>query len=88
MSDNVTRFPGRRERTRLKNIRERKVACEVSSRWLQLGKQSDAYGDGPEYLHVDVMTLDQNEKPRKLCELIVDARDLRAVLGKLPRVAR
>jgi hypothetical protein len=53
------------------------VACHVSDRWLQLlpREQFDALGDDDQ-VHVDVMTLDDQGAPYKLCELVVARGDL------------
>lgn len=58
-----------------------RVRCHVSDRWLQLRPrdQFDALGDD-DLIHVDVMTLDDDGQPYKLCELAVARGDvLRAV---------
>lgn len=54
-----------------------RVACHASERWLQLAprEQFDALGDD-DLVHVDVMTLDDDGAPYKLCELIVGRGDL------------
>jgi len=56
------------------------VPCEVSSRWLQFPENSGGYFSAGEYIEVDVMTLDQNEKPRKICNLILTRADLERAL--------
>jgi hypothetical protein len=54
-----------------------RVACHVSERWLQLTprEQFDALGDD-DLVHLDVMTLDDEGAPYKLCELVVARGDL------------
>ena len=49
----------------------------MSERWLQLTprEQFDAMGDD-DLVHVDVMTLDDDRAPYKLCELVVARGDL------------
>jgi hypothetical protein len=49
----------------------------VSERWLQLSQreQLNAMGDD-DLVHVDVMTLDDERAPYKLCELVVARGDL------------
>jgi hypothetical protein len=49
----------------------------VSERWLQLTprEQFDALGDD-DLVHLDVMTLDDEGAPYKLCELVVARGDL------------
>ena len=53
----------------------------MSERWLQLTPraQFDALGDD-DLIHLDVMTLDDEARPYKLCELVVARGDvLRAI---------
>ncbi|NJD09351.1 MAG: hypothetical protein FIB01_02530 [Gemmatimonadetes bacterium] len=54
-----------------------RVRCHHSERWLQLSprEQFDALGDD-DLVHVDVMTLDEERAPYKLCELVVARGDL------------
>lgn len=54
-----------------------RVRCHVSERWLQLQPrdQFDALGDD-DLVHVDVMTLDDEGAPYKLCELVLARGDL------------
>jgi hypothetical protein len=54
-----------------------RVSCHVSERWLQLTPraQFDALGDD-DLVHLDVMTLDDEGAPYKLCELVVARGDL------------
>lgn len=54
-----------------------RVSCHVSDRWLQLlpREQFDALGDDDQ-VHLDVMTLDDQGAPYKLCELAVARGDL------------
>jgi hypothetical protein len=49
----------------------------VSERWLQLAPrdQFDALGED-DLVHVDIMTLDDDQSPYKLCELVVARGDL------------
>ena len=54
-----------------------RVRCHVSDRWLQLQPrdQFDALGDD-DLVHADVMTLDDDGAPYKLCELVIARGDL------------
>jgi hypothetical protein len=38
---------------------------------------------GKSFIFVDVMTLDGNEQPRKLCEIVLTKEDLRAMLDRI-----
>ena len=59
------------------------VPCEVSSRWLQFTENSGGFFSTGEYIGVNVMTLDQNEKPRKICNLILTREDLERALANV-----
>lgn len=76
MEKKVVRIPIN-SMTRLKNkLGKGAVPCQVSERWIKFpAKSSGHFGDG-EYIVLDVMTLDKNEKQRKICELIVTREDL------------
>lgn len=82
MSGRIVRFPDRGRRKR-DNRRRHIVPCEMSTRWLQFAKQIDRHAD-MSYLHIDIMTLSQAEKPRKLCDFVLDADELKTLLGMLP----
>lgn len=78
----ITRFPGSKERRARLNLNARRVPCQVSERWLQFPEHASALCDGT-YIALDVMTLDQNEKQRKLCELVLLKEDLLVMLNRL-----
>lgn len=71
------------EMTRRKHLRQGRVDCHVSMRWLQFAESASGGAD-IEHLPVDVMTLGDDDQPRKLCELVLDRRSLVAVLGRTP----
>jgi len=83
MRDKVIPFHSLGQRELREDRRKRRIRCEVSPRWLQLSEQIDRYEDR-DYMHVYVMTLDSNEKERKLCELILDPQELAKVILALP----
>ena len=83
MSKNIIQFPRRSEDRKRRKAKKGILECEVSNRWIQFPKASDKFSD-MEYLHLDIMTLDSNEKDRKLCELIIDKEQLLSMLRKLP----
>ena len=56
------------------------VPCNVSDRWLQF---SDTYDKELNLVFADVMTLDHNEKPKKICTLCLDVNELKAELAKI-----
>ncbi|NRD34593.1 hypothetical protein HQQ92_23035 [Shewanella sp. DC2-4] len=70
-----------------KDDRENRILrCEVSERWIQLPTATDLTGGGIDYLSLDVMTNGSNDKPRKICEMIVDRSELIALLNEIPTI--
>jgi hypothetical protein len=79
----VVRLPGQTAARRRIDRHERRICCEVSPRWIQFSPQIDRHID-QDYLSLTIMTLDASEKSRKLCELIIDPRELEKLLSSLP----
>jgi hypothetical protein len=52
------------------------VPCQVSERWIQFPEQSSGPYEGGEFIFIDIMTNGSNDKPRKLCDLVVTREDL------------
>ena len=64
------------------------VPCIVSGRWLQFSQRgSRRMGEG-EVLTIDVMTEGSNDKPRKLCDLMITREDLLGVLALIEKPCR
>jgi len=86
------RYPDRRERVHLAKLMEGRVDCQVSGRWLQFPPSASEIGKGGGGTHalmiVDVMTMDANDKERKLCELALAREDLLLILNRMPVVPR
>lgn len=78
----ITKFPGSKERRDRLKLRARQVECQVSGRWLQFSESASALAGGT-FLKVDVMTLDQNESPRKLCELVLVKEQLIEMINSI-----
>lgn len=58
---------------KMKNMMgDRYVPCEVSGRWLEF----DESNSESKYIKVNVMTRDDNNVQRKLCELVLTKEDL------------
>lgn len=64
------------------------VPCMVSNRWLQFSTDGSARFVEGEYIQMWVMTLDSEEQPKKLCELIVTREDLLDVLDLIEKAPR
>jgi hypothetical protein len=79
---NLTKLPIT-DRQRIRNMQgEFSVPCEVSERWLSFGRTSDKLSSG-EFIYMDVMTMGNNDKPRKICNLIITRENLLKVLSKI-----
>ena len=76
-SGELVKFPGAYARLK-RELGARMVSCEISSRWLEFPEVDKAStGD---FVFVAVMTLDQEERPRKLCELCLKPDDIASAL--------
>ena len=82
MSDNIRRFPRPTANRRRLDLNAGVVRCEVSSRWLQFPDTATAFSDGT-LMSIDVMTLGEDDQPRKLCELVLSKEDLIAMLDRV-----
>jgi hypothetical protein len=52
------------------------VPCVVSERWIEFPPKSGGRYDFGEPIEISIKTRGSNDKPRKLCELIVTREDL------------
>lgn len=52
------------------------VACHVSERWLRFAEREQYEVMDEDLIQLDVMTLDDDGEPYKLCELVVSRGDL------------
>jgi hypothetical protein len=52
------------------------VPCNVSERWLRLAEREQYEVIDEDLIQLDVMTLDDDSAPYKLCELLVSRGDL------------
>ena len=64
------------------------VQCQVSNRWLQFPEGAGTGTDGEDWMIVDVMTLDSNEQPKKICELVLSRADILQTLEHVAKPAR
>ena len=83
MKNRIYRLPNGYIKKRRLNALSGKLACEVSNRWIQFPDVSKIQHE-TDYLCLDIMTLDLNERERKLCEIIVDKPTLLKILNKIP----
>ena len=82
MSDKVLKFPKRYKNTKRLDALKGKLRCEVSGRWLQFPKKADSQND-IEYMFVDVMTLGAEDNEKKLCEIVLDRKELLKILNEI-----
>lgn len=62
----------------------RLVSCIVSPRWLEFRDRA-FYNDEDYILEFDVMTHGADERPRKLCELLIPQKELEAAIRAIER---
>ncbi|MBB5188542.1 hypothetical protein HNQ57_002832 [Zhongshania antarctica] len=83
MSNDIIKFPNRfADRARLES-QTGKLRCEVSERWIQFPSESIKL-KSIEPLVLDIMTKGADENDRKICQIIVDKRQLLKILADLP----
>jgi hypothetical protein len=61
------------------------VPCMVSGRWIQFSTEGSAKFPDGEYIILNVMTRGANDRPKKLCELIVTREDLQDALDLIEK---
>jgi len=61
------------------------LPCFVSDRWLQFNTVSEMYGDF-ELVTMNVMTLNKDGQPHKLCEMIIEKEDLIRVYKAIEKI--
>lgn len=64
------------------------VPCIVSDRWLEFSQAGSGNTHEGEAITLTVMTENADEKPRKLCELIVTREELLRVLNLIEKPAK
>lgn len=63
-------------------IRKYRVPCQISERWLQFPETASPVQSG-DFMIVDVMTMNSDERERKLCELVLTKQDLIKMLEQI-----
>jgi len=71
MDNKIIHIPISYKQRKLNQMGEGYVPCEVSSRWIQFPKEANE-----NYIPIDIMTIGENEKPKKICEMIVSKENL------------
>jgi hypothetical protein len=80
MRDNkVKRIPVSWKQRWRNRMGDRAVQCQVSDRWIEFPEYS-AESDGEQWMIVHVMTTGSDERPRRLCELVLAREDIEYAL--------
>lgn len=85
MSDKIKHFPRGTERRDRLNVRNFRVPCQVSERWLQF-HETTHYLKGGDLMIVNVMTMSSQDKERKICELVLTKQDLLRMLEQVEKI--
>ena len=66
-----------------KRTRRGVVPCIVSDRWIEFPARSGGRQPFGEPITLTIKTLGSNDKPRKLCELIVTRKELQRAINQV-----
>jgi len=83
----IIRIPITRKQREINEYGEGYVPCYVSQRWLQFNTVSDIVGD-TEVIMMNAMTIDKNDQPYKLFEMILEKEDLIRALKSIKPLTR
>jgi hypothetical protein len=86
MSNKVIYGRFRYKRRKREDKESKVLRCEVSERWIQFPVVSELTAANIDYMHLDVMTNGNNNKPRKLCEVIINRSTLIELLNDIPTI--
>lgn len=80
--------PTRSDRIRLANVIEQRAECRVSNRWILFDSSAQENRDGTggceQLVFANVMTQNADGEVRKICELVLDRRELLDLLNRMP----
>lgn len=80
--------PTRSDRIRLANVMEQRAECRVSSRWIHFNASAqenpDGTGGSEQLVFANIMTQNVDGAVRKICELVLDRRELLDLLNRMP----
>ena len=84
--DKIIKIPITYKQKQINKHGEGYVPCEVSDRWLQFSQEYSRCAGG-DLIPVSVMTLDKNQEPKKICDLIINKDDIiRAINSAVPEI--
>ncbi|MCB2354464.1 hypothetical protein [Clostridium estertheticum] len=81
MDDKIIEIPISYDQRKINEYGQGYVECGVSNRWLQFNKQSPDL----KVITVDVMTLNTNDKPHKICEMVLRVDDIMRALNSISK---
>jgi hypothetical protein len=80
--------PTRSDRIRLANVIEHRAECRVSNRWIQFNTSAEENPDGTggceQLVFANLMTRKADGAEHKLCELVLDRKELLDLLDRMP----
>jgi len=85
LKDKIVRFPVTSMKRKRNSMGDGYVPCMVSERWLQFPDMSAGDFKEGEFIDVSVMTLDSNEKPRKICSLVITREDIAKAVNAIKK---
>lgn len=77
--DKIIRIPVSYDQRKINEYGQGHVPCGVSNRWLQFPEEATDL----RYIFVDVMTLNAENEPHKICELALKAEDITRALNAI-----
>lgn len=80
--------PTRSDRVRLANVMEHRAECRVSNRWIHFNSIAEESPDGTggceQLVFANLMTRKADGSEHKLCELVLDRKELLDLLNRMP----
>lgn len=87
MCTKVTPLPVNPFRSIQRELGDRFVSCEISSRYLVFPEKSRQINERFDLMFVDVMSMnDETNQPHKICQLCLDRSNLLAALGAVETI--
>ena len=81
MKNNVEPLPVNVHKSIAKRLENLYVPCMISGRYLEFPAQSGGHFKGGEFIPISVMTVGNDNQPRKICELVLTREQLLAALA-------
>ncbi len=81
MPKKVEPLPVNAHKAIARKLGPRYVPCMVSGRYLEFPAESGGHFGGGEFIPINVMTVNDENQPRRLCELVLTREQLLAALA-------